>query len=149
MARLFPDEMFNAGRNDGLRRLLLRRLPHQTLEQILREPCSGAWRQAAPRRRAFLQLVTGMPPAARHALEMQHWRGLAEIRAMVRKLLSERAPDYRPAPRKLAPVDGQTADPADTIGGSEVREVLPLSQGGPGQPQRRDPRDARTHEEYQ
>eukprot|EP00959_Pyramimonas_sp_CCMP1952_P468617 9493526-Pyramimonas_sp.AAC.1 len=57
----FLDEMFRRGGNHGPRVALLRWFPRRTLAQIIEELCARAWRQAAPRRMAFLQRLADMP----------------------------------------------------------------------------------------
>eukprot|EP00959_Pyramimonas_sp_CCMP1952_P062446 1305771-Pyramimonas_sp.AAC.1 len=66
--------------------------------------------QAAPRRTAFLQRLADMPPMDRYELGMRHWRELAELRAMMRRLLQTRAPNYHPAPRRPNRDDDQAVD---------------------------------------
>ena len=105
--QFFLDEMFCSGGNDGLQRLLYQGYPHHALRSILRDLCEGAWRQAAPRRQALLRHLTALPPMERNDLEMQHWRQLAELRAMMRRLLGERALDPRPVPRRPDAGDDQ------------------------------------------
>eukprot|EP00959_Pyramimonas_sp_CCMP1952_P249308 5211461-Pyramimonas_sp.AAC.1 len=72
-----------------------------------------------------------MPHTDRHEFEMRHWRELAELRAMMRRLLQTRAPNYHPAPRRPHQDEGQAVDDLqegqhEPDQGSLPGSVLPL-----------------------
>ena len=97
--------------NAPLRRLLVSWFPGRSLQHIIQELCGSAWRQSGRRRDAFIDRVAATPYPERHQLEHRHWRALADLRAMFRRLLGDDAPDAGrpPAPRRPMPEGRDTS----------------------------------------
>ncbi|CAK0856082.1 unnamed protein product, partial [Prorocentrum cordatum] len=91
------------------RRLLMTWFPGWHLDNILDELCLSGWRQSEPRRIAFLVMLNSAQPLDRWRLEHAHWRQLAQIRAMFRRQLGDRAPGDPVPPQR--PGGGMESDP--------------------------------------
>ncbi|CAK0867855.1 unnamed protein product, partial [Prorocentrum cordatum] len=107
--KAFLGAMLADGGNEPLRRLLRIWFPGWHLDNILDELCLRGWRQSEPRRIAFLVRLNSAQPLDRWRLEHAHWRQLAQIRAMVRRLLGDRAPGDPVPPQR--PGGGRGSDP--------------------------------------
>eukprot|EP00959_Pyramimonas_sp_CCMP1952_P050478 1054761-Pyramimonas_sp.AAC.1 len=57
--------------------------------------------------------LAGREPGAAQRLDHRHWRALAEVRAMFRRVLGDQAPDVRNSPPARRPNsdDDQAGDP--------------------------------------